>query len=485
MDQPVHDSTTTDVLILGAGPAGMAAAAAAAAAGQEVTVVERRDVIGGNSAWSTGYLAFVDTPMQRTQGIVDSEEFFMRDAAAAVASLTGEYPVHWDRELTLRFARLSAATFSRLQARGVVFSRFIDRPQQHTVRRMCAVQDPAMLPAAFASDFRRSNVRTLLGHAAQRLLAADDHVAGAVVVSSDGASLIVRARRGVVLTTGGYQANHRLRARFFTAERASRPFVGIDTSRGDGHLMGQAVGGDLMNMAVVPELVMVSSSLIEDAIAVNLDGQRFHDECGPYANRLRALSRQPQRRAWYLFDQETHANKRELVEQMPEPPAQADTLAGLAQRLEVDEGRLSRTVDAWNRLLATPDEPDCQFGRVVMPRERRPIRRPPFFASPMIVGADFGSGGFRVTDDMQVVSVWGRPIRGLFAAGDCVAGINPTASLGGIHLSGALTLGHVAGESAAASVHDEHEFPAPFSSSNGDGPSALRIPLVAVPTDGF
>jgi len=337
-----------------------------------------------------------------------------------------------------------------------------------------------MLPAAFAPDFRRASVRTLLGHGAERLLTEDDRVTGAVIANPDGARLIVRARCGVVLATGGYQANHELRGRFFTAERASRPFVGIDTARGDGHLMGQAVGGDLMNMAVVPELVMVSSSLLEDAIAVNLDGQRFHDECGPYGDRVAALSRQPQRCAWYLFDQQSHANKRELVEQMPEPPAQADSLAGLAQCLGINAGRLATTVDAWNTLLASPDEPDRQFGRVVMPSDRRPIKRPPYFASPMIVGADFGSGGFRVTDDMQVVSVWGRPIRGLFAAGDCVAGVNPTASLGGIHLSGALTLGHVAGESAAASLHNPHELPAVFSSTPSGGPSALRIPLVAL-----
>ena len=106
--------------------------------------------------------------------------------------------------------------------------------------------------------------------------------------------------RGVVLATGGYQSNPRLRQRYQPEFVARAPYLGVDTCRGDGHLMGQAVGGDLINMTFVPPLVIVSSSVVEDAIAVNAAGERFHDEAGPYEERVERLHAQPGRRARYV-----------------------------------------------------------------------------------------------------------------------------------------------------------------------------------------
>jgi len=90
----------------------------------------------------------------------------------------------------------------------------------------------------------------------------------------------------------------------------------------------------------------------------------------------------------------------------------------------------------------------------VLPPQRRRCATGPFTAVPMVEGINFCSGGFTTTTDMQVVDVFGAPIPGLFAAGDCAGGLNAVADLGGIHICGGLTLGRVAGRAAARGADD-------------------------------
>ena len=68
----------------------------------------------------------------------------------------------------------------------------------------------------------------------------------------------------------------------------------------------------------------------------------------------------------------------------------------------------------------------------------------------MVVGINFPAGGFRVSADMEVLDVFGDPIAGLFAVGDCVGGVSPAIGLGGVKITAALTLGRHAGQIAAS-----------------------------------
>lgn len=134
-DKPGAD-LTCDVLVVGTGPGGMAATAAAAATGAEVHAIEALDAIGGNSVWSTGYMAFVGSRAQIEAGIRDSAEAFLADAEHSIAQLRDRYPMIADPTLMRLFAEHSAATYDDLIARGIRFSRFIPRPLQHRISSM-------------------------------------------------------------------------------------------------------------------------------------------------------------------------------------------------------------------------------------------------------------------------------------------------------------------------------------------------------------
>lgn len=438
-----------DVIVVGAGPGGMSAAVAAADQGASVLVLEALDEIGGNAVWSTGYLAFCRIDMQDALGLVDSEDQFMRDALAEVERQREHYGVIWDEALTRLYAERSASVYRFLRSHDVSFERFIDRPLQHGVPRMAKLDDPFDLRRAYLQAFAARDISVHYETRAQQLLMEGGRVSGLLATDRNGATLSYVARSGVVLATGGYQASSRVRRRYQPEHLAATPYLGVATCRGDGHLMGQSVGGDLINMTMVQPLVIVASAFVEEAIAVNLAGERFHDEAGPYDDRVHALLAQEQRSAFYVFDETTRRSTEHLIEQMPEAYVSAATLAELAARIGCPAAALEETVQSWNAMLKAGATQDAVFNRVVMPADRRGIKDGPFHATRMVLGVNFPAGGFRTTLKMAVVGVFGKPVAGLYAAGDTVGGVNPCLGLGGIHISAAMTLGFVAGEAAA------------------------------------
>lgn len=440
------ESHESDVVVVGGGVGGCAAAIEARRAGANVLLLEASQAAGGNAARSTGYLAFAGTRMQRDAGIEDSPADFVRDMLAEVGRQRDRFGLVFDEELARRFAEDSATTYDFLLDLGVEFNRFIPRPQQHTVDRMVGTKDVTAFGTAFERALADEGVEVLRLTRGRGLLRKGDRIVGLEAEGPDG-PIKLFARNAVILSAGGYQANAELRRRYQPGRLADTPYLGIHTDRGDGHIMGAAVGGDLINMTMIPTLVMVASALVEDSIAVDRTGRRFHDEAGPYDDRVAALDKCPDRVAHYIFDAKTHSERRMLIEQMPQPAVTAPTLTELGRLIGCDTEELQRTVIDWND--AVRDGQDRHHGRVVMPRSAVGITRAPFSAVPMIVGINFPAGGFRVTTDLEVIDVYGQTIPGLLAVGDCVGGVAPAIGLGGLKITPAVTFGRIAGRVAA------------------------------------
>ena len=435
-----------DVVVVGGGPGGSAAALVAARNGASVVLLEADKQLGGNAARSTGYLAFADFGMQAENGADDSPEDFLADMQAEIDRQKHRYGLSFDAELARRYAQESAATYEELIKLGFRFDRFLPRPEQHTVERMVSVADTAMFTTCFESALADAGVDVRYRSRAVRLLHDSEHRVTGVATDT---CRRFEAANGVILAAGGYQANPDLRSRFQPEAKASTPYLGSELCRGDGHIMGLAVGGDLINMTMIPPLVMVGSALVEDSIAVNRQGHRFHDEAGPYDDRVAALEAQTDQQAWYVFDNRIAQEKAQLVDEMPEPAVSGATPAELAGAVGCEADCLADALARWNHTVQSGTDRDPEFGRVIFGEPRTGIVEPPLWAAPMVVGINFPAGGFRVNADMQVLDVFGDAIPGLYAVGDCVGGVSPAIGLGGVKITAALTLGRIAGQAVA------------------------------------
>ncbi len=422
----------------------MATALEASKNGASVLLLEADTLLGGNAARSTGYLAFQGFEMQHRKGLDDSAEIFFKDMLDEIKRQEEAYGIEFDEELAKVFAKESASTYDWLVELGFEFNRFLPRPLQHSVNRMVDVTDTSMFTKVFSDVLEKNDVEVRTSTRARRLLLEDNQIVG---VQTDKESF--RANMGVVLAAGGYQANSSIRKKYQPEHMATTPYLGTHHDVGDGHIMGQEVGGELINMTMIPPLIMVGSALVEDSIAVNTLGRRFHDEAGPYDYRVQELNKQPSKTAYYIYDNQTYLKKRQLINEMPQTPSSANSLMELAQTIGSDHKALEETVTQWNDFLTSSEKKDPDFGRVILPAERRAILEPPYFASKMITGINFPAGGFRVNADLQVLNVYGEPIPKLFAVGDCSGGLGPVIGMGGMRITPALTLGRVVGRKIA------------------------------------
>ena len=459
-----------DVIVVGGGPAGMAAALEAANNDSSVILLEADDRIGGNAARSTGYLCFQSFDMQDAIGVSDSVEKFVEDMVAEIGRQDRRYGITFDKNLAELFAEKSSDTYKWLLELGFTFNRFLPRPKQHSVNRMVDVTDTTMFTDLFEKALEKAGVNIIVNTRIKRLIEDGEKVVGAI---SDTEQFL--AEKGIILAAGGYQGNSEIRRKFQPALMANTPYLGTEHDVGDGHIMGQELGGDLINMTMIPPLIMVASALVEESIAVNLEGKRFHDEAGPYDYRVDALSSQKQELAWYIFDERTFKDKKQLVEEMPEDSFSAETLRELAKLIGCEENTLEETVNSWNNTVSSTVNEDPEFGRVIFPQPRLGICEGPFHACRMIVGINFPAGGFRVTKDMQVINVFGEPIKGLFAVGDCAGGLGPVIGMGGMRITPALTLGRVAGKNIATGQISQGEY---FAKSGKIPSNTMKIPVV-------
>lgn len=439
-----------DVVIVGGGPAGMSAAIEAARGGGSAIVVESLDRLGGNASISGGYINFLDSGPQRRDGIEDSEELFFADLKREVDQYVDEFGTIFDEELTRQYIQESTGAYHFLSELGIGMERFVTRPLQYSVPRTLVVDEPDQFRTAFTRAADELGIQVLLETTAERLALEDGRIVGLRVRRKDGRQEVIRARGGVVLASGSFPGSFEMRLRYQPERKARAPYLGVATCDGSGHLMGQSVGADLINMAYIQSIIIASSVFLEDCIGVNLDGVRFHDETGPVRSRAKKLEEQRDQAAFYIFDDRQARARPHLIEEMPGDHHTADTLDELAAVIGCPPEALTRTVADWNALVISGPEGKDPFGRSEFPSQLEGgIVEPPFHAAQAVMGILIPVGGFRVSPAMEVLDVYGEPIPRLYAAGDNVGGVLPAGAIGGVHLSSAVAFGRIAGLAAA------------------------------------
>lgn len=473
-----HAALECDLLVIGYGIAGACAAIEARTAGADVLVLERATGGGGTSALSEGVIYLGGgTRLQRDLGVEDDADalFAFMDACCGVS----------DKAMLRRFCDGSAAHFEWLEARGVPFRR-----ELFTDKHICPPNGPGLFSSGNEKvwpyrDIARPAYRGHLvdgptGNAGSRMMAellarceelgvrfvgdaratalhreADGRVTGAIFRSA-GQEQHVRALRGVVIATGGFQMNRQMVERDYPFLLDHGVPIGTDASDGSGISLAQAIGADTESIGAVHATASFypPSGLVR-GIIVNRLGQRFVAEDSYHGRTAAFLFDQPDRKAWLIVDSEVFAypdlaaafNYR-LVDGW-------ETVAETERDLGMPKGLLERTVAEYNEFAAQGRDP--QFGKCA--EWLKPLAAAPYAAfdlsADQVLYHYHSLGGLRVDADARVIGTDDAPIPGLYAAGSCAASIIQTAKgyASGMTLASGSFFGRMAARHACTATY--------------------------------
>ena len=305
----------------------------------------------------------------------------------------------------------------------------------------------------------------------------------------DGQPVVVRARRGVLLASGGFERNDEMRRRYQAAPAATEWTVGSPGNTGDGITAGEGAGGvlELMDeswwgpsipLASGPVFCLAERSL-PGSILVNAAGERFVNEAAPYVDAVHAMydrntPENPHIPCWMITDQR-YRNRYVFTGIPPRKPlprrwyrsgviVRAATLPELAGQIGVPAEALTKTVEKFSEFARAGK--DADFGRGDSAYDRyygdprckpnpnlAPLASPPFYAIRIVPG-DLGTkGGLRTDEHARVLRPDGSSIEGLYAAGNTSAMVMGRSYAGpGATIGPAMTFGYLAALDAAGGL---------------------------------
>lgn len=449
---PVDFDARVQVLIVGAGAAGLTAALVAHDRGREVLVVERDPLPRGSTALSAGLIPAGGTRWQREAGVVDDPETF----AADILRKAHDEP---QRRLVDTVTRAVGPALEWLADRhGLPFSVITNFMYPgHSAHRMHGL--PSRSGAELMDRLRQAaedaGVDILCdAHVTTLHADTDGRVLGVDLERPDGS--VERIGCDVlVLACNGYGGNPALVERHIPELRGALYF-GHPGNQGDAILWGEALGAELRHLSghqghgsvAEPHGILLTwATIMEGGFQVNAAGERFSDESRGYSEQAAAVLAQPDGRAWTIFDERIASIARQF-EDFRDAEAMgavvtADTIEDLADRLGLPAAALRETAAAVSRAKAG-GEPDA-LGR---PLAGLPDLVPPF-RGVRVTGALFHTqGGLVVDEAARVVSTTGAALPNLFAVGGAACGVSGARASGylsGNGLLSAVGLGFVAG----------------------------------------
>ena len=458
-----------DVVIVGAGGAGLAAAVQANQNGSTVIVLEKMGKVGGNTILAGGAMNAVNDRSEQAIAYNDSVEWHFTqtmnggdnqgDPVLVHTLVSNAYAgVEWLMDLGMEFQDETAGLFT---VTGGLW------PRAHK---------PVMpLGQGFFATYMNyidshEGVDVMLNTKANELLVNENgRVCGVVATGETGNTVTVKARNGVIMATGGFAASVELRSAFNTqwADLGSTiKSTNHAGATGDGIKMMQKLGADFVQMGNIQLLPLgdpVTGSLagniehdVETRIFVNKEGNRFVNEGGRRDDMTNALFAQTDAYMWIVMDSDTYPTGDELnnfgetINQLVEAGRafKGETLEELAEKIGVPAENLVAAVTEFNRhaeggdLAGTPDE----FGRTLF---STPIDNGPFYAAARVPTVHHTMGGVRINQYCQVINENGQIIPGLYAAGEVTGGIHGSNRLGGNALTDTVVFGRIAGDSAS------------------------------------
>ena len=450
------ETLETDIVIIGAGGAGMTAAINATQAGKTVILLEKMPYVGGNTTKATGGMNAAETHYQKEQGIEDTVEQFVED------TMKGGHDIN-DRDLVTVMAENSAEAIDWLDSIGAPLPK-VSFSGGATNKRIHAPEDGSGVGAYLVTAFRRTlddlGVNVMYNTKATELMMEDGAVVG---VKAEGKTVDYTIRaQAVILATGGFGNNEDMIVQYRPDLKGT-----VTTSApgitGDGILMAVEVGADLVDIDQIqlhPTVEQSTSMLITEsvrgdgAILVNQEGKRFTNELLTRDVVSAAELEQPGSYAYIIFDQHLRDGLKAIEKYVSTGiTVQADTIEGLAELIGVDPATLAETLKNWNQYVA--DQKDPEFGRESgMDAD---LSQAPYYAIKIAPGIHHTMGGVRINTSTQVLDASGEPIPGLFAAGEVTGGVHGGNRIGGNAVADIVVFGKIAAESAVAWCQEQSQ----------------------------
>ena len=487
---------TVDVVVVGAGGAGMSAAITAADAGKTVVIVESQPMVGGNTVRATGGMNAAKTALQDAntfgeqaglEKTLNSIETSWADNAVVV-ELANTVKAQWEEyqknptgyfdskelmeldtiiggkglndtalvktmvegsESGIEWLSSIGADLTSVGSFGGASVKRIHRPVNAEGK---TVSVGSYIVPILEKNVTERGIEILFETTATEIRMENGVAAGINGVTADGGNVIINAK-AVVLATGGFGANLEMVAElkpeldgFMTTNAAGL--------QGQGIAMATAVGAatvDMDQIQIHPTVQADTAALITEglrgdgAILVNAEGKRFIDEVGTRDVVSAAEIAQTGSYSWLIVDQAMVDKSSVIAGYITKGlTVTGNTYEELAAAMGVDAANFPATMEAWNANVAA--KTDAEFGRTSF---ANPLDTAPFYGIKVTAGIHHTMGGLKINEKTEVLTAEGTAIPGLYAAGEVTGGVHGANRLGGNAVSDIVVFGRIAGTNAA------------------------------------
>ena len=449
-EEKTPETLDCDVVIVGAGGAGLTAAVRATQEGAKVLVLEKMAFVGGNSLKASGGMNCADTKFQAALDITDSGvPEFIED------TMNGGHGIN-DLALVTTMAENSSdavdwlesigAPLPKVAATGGTVHKYLHSPEDGS-------PVGAYLVAKLNEEAEKQGIEIMLNTRATEIIMADGAAAG--VKAEDAEHEYTIHAKAVILASGGFGSNFELMCSF-NPSLANAVTTNHPGATGDGILMAEAVGAATVDMEQIqlhPTVYQETSTLVSEkmrslgSILVNQEGKRFTNDLSTRDAVSAAELEQTGGYAWIVFDQNLVDNNKSAQQYIEKGMAvSGNTYEELAQAMNVDEAAFVETMNTWNAAVAAGV--DEEFGR--NNGMDADLSTAPFYAIQIAPGIHHTMGGVKIDTATEVIDTEGKAIPGLFAAGEVTGGVHGGNRIGGNAVCDFVVFGRISGANAAA-----------------------------------
>ena len=493
-----EDSTVdADVVIVGAGGAGMTAAITAAGEGKSVVILESQSMVGGNSVRATGGMNAGKTVYQ------DENEF--GESAGVEKTLKTAAEKYADNETITALAKTVSEQWAAYQANPTGYFDSVELMELDTMIGGKGINDPELVETLCANsadaidwldehgitlhnvssfggasvkrihrpvnaegktvsvgsymipllqeNCEKAGVKMMLDTTATEILTdANGAAVGVKATGASGETVTVNAK-AVVLASGGFGANLDMVVKY-KPELKGFMTTNAPGIQGQGIEMAEAIGAatvDMDQIQIHPTVEANTAALITEglrgdgAVLINAEGKRFIDEVGTRDVVSAAEIAQTGSYSWLVVDQ-AMVDASSVIQGYIKKgyTVTGATYEELGKAMGVDAAAFAETMDKWNGYVEAKNDPD--FGRTSF---ANPLNTAPYYAVKVTAGVHHTMGGLKINANTEVLNEKGEVIPGLFAAGEVTGGVHGANRLGGNAVADFTVFGRIAGAAAS------------------------------------